>query len=73
MLEILDLIMPQTDGIDLLKWLVDQGCRSRVIIVSGYDAAYAKMAKMIGEEGGVPTVETFSKPIRLETFRSTLQ
>lgn len=70
---VLDLIMPQTDGIELVRWLVDENCRAKVIIVSGYDATYTKMAKMIGDEGGVPAVETFSKPIRLDEFRSSLQ
>ncbi len=70
---VLDLIMPQTDGIELVKWLVDQHCRAKVIIVSGYDATYTKMAKMIGDEGGVPAVEIFAKPVRLNEFRSSLQ
>ncbi len=70
---VLDLIMPQTDGIELLGWLVDRHCRAMVIVVSGYDASYTKMAKMIGDEGGFSAVEIFAKPIRLNEFRSSLQ
>ena len=70
---ILDLIMPQTDGIDLLRWLIDRKCRAKVIVVTGYDTNYAKMAKMIGDEGGVPDIETFAKPIRLDDLRKALQ
>ncbi len=70
---VLDLIMPQTDGIELLRWLIDQECRAKVIVVTGYDTTYSKMAKMIGDEGGVPGIETFAKPIRLDDLRKSLQ
>ena len=69
---ILDLIMPKTDGIELLRWLVDRDCRAKVIVVSGYDTTYAKMAKMIGDEGGVRDIQTFAKPVRLDDLRGTL-
>ena len=65
--------MPQTDGIDLLRWLIGQHCRAKVIVVTGYDANYAKMAKMIGDEGGVPAIETLAKPIRLADLRRSLR
>ncbi len=70
---ILDLVMPQTDGIDLLRWLIDRECRAKIIVVTGYDTAYSKMAKMIGDEGGIHTIETFAKPIRLADLRKSLQ
>ena len=70
---ILDLIMPQTDGIDLLRWLIGRECRAKIIVVTGYDTAFSKMAKMIGDEGGVHGIETFAKPIRLDDLRKSLQ
>ncbi len=70
---VLDLIMPRTDGIDLLRWLIEKQCRVKVIVVTGYDTNYAKMAKMIGDEGGVPAIETFAKPIRLDDLRKSLR
>ncbi len=70
---VLDLIMPQTDGIDLLRWLIDQECRAKIIVVTGYDTAYSKMAKMIGDEGGIHSIETFTKPIQLDDLRRSLQ
>ena len=48
-------------------------CRAKIIVVTGYDMAYSKMAKMIGNEGGVHAIETFAKPIRLDDLRKSLQ
>ena len=70
---ILDLIMPRTDGFELLKWLVARDCRAEVIVVSGYDTTNSKMAKMIGDEDGVRDIKTLAKPIRLDDLRESLR
>ncbi len=53
--------------------MIGRECRANIIVVTGYDTAYSKMAKMIGNEGGVRTIETFTKPVRLDDLRKSLQ
>ncbi len=53
--------------------LIGREYRANIIVVTGYDTAYSKMAKMIGNEGGVRTIETFTKPVRLDDLRKSLQ
>ena len=69
---ILDIVMPETDGIELMNWLVQQGSNARVICVSGYHPDYAKMAETLGTLRGGMSVTSLVKPIRLAELRSAL-
>ncbi len=53
--------------------MIGRECLANIIVVTGYDTAYSKMAKMIGTEGGVRTIETFTKPVRLDDLRKPIQ
>ncbi len=53
--------------------MIGRECRANIIVVTGYDTAYSKMAKMIGDEGGIHTIETLTKPIGLDDLRKSLQ
>ncbi len=70
---VLDLIMPDTDGIELVQVLGDLQCPSALILISGYDSKYLEMAARIAAHRGLNVVGTLSKPIRLETIESLLR
>jgi DNA-binding response OmpR family regulator len=70
---VLDIVMPQTDGIETIQWLVEQGCSARVIIVSGYSPIYATAARAIGEHAGAMQISQMQKPIKLAELRARLQ
>lgn len=69
---ILDLIMPDEDGIETLNWLVEQGYTGKVIFVTGFNPVYAEVAERIGEVHGVEVIGSLKKPIRLGTLQETL-
>lgn len=69
---VMDIVMPEQDGIDLMRWLVAQGCRARIVIVSGYNPAFAHAAKMIGEFGGQLPIAFLQKPVKLADLRAAL-
>ena len=69
---LLDIVMPETDGIELMNWLVQQGSDAKVICVSGYHPDYAKMAEMLGTLKGGMSVSSLVKPIRIADLRSAL-
>jgi CheY-like chemotaxis protein len=68
----LDLAMPGSDGIDLLRFLAAQGCRARVLVISGYNSAMVKMAVRLGEALGLEIAAVLTKPIRIADLRNLL-
>ncbi len=65
--------MPEVDGIELLRYLAEQGCRSRVVVMSGFNESYLRPAQSIGEGFGLAEVSSLVKPLCVETLRSALQ
>ena len=71
---ILDLAMPGTDGIELLRWLAETGCKARIAIISGFDRRVLEAAgRLGGEASGLVISDKLSKPIRLVAMRQALQ
>jgi len=68
---VLDMVMPDIEGIELVQWLAEQGCEARILVVTGYNPYYGKMALGLGEVRGLK-VETHQKPISLATLREAL-
>jgi len=69
---ILDLKMPGTDGIQLLRALAADQCTAHVIIASGSDQKVLESATQLGHERGLKMSGVLAKPVRLETLREML-
>lgn len=69
---VIDIVMPQVDGIELVRWLADQSCDSRIIVVSGYNPDYAGFAKTLGSGRGLKDVKILPKPISASDLRAAL-
>lgn len=69
---LLDLIMPDVDGIELVNWLAERECKAKVLVVTGYNPHYAEFAQTIGTVKGLASVRTFTKPIRVSDLRAAL-
>ena len=70
---ILDLAMPGTDGVELLRWLAETKCKARIAIISGFDRRVLEAAGRLGEASGLTICDKLSKPIRLAAMRQVLQ
>src|ERR1700761_336336 len=46
---VVDLALPNIDGIELFRWLADQGCAMPILILSGFDDKVLESAKLLGE------------------------
>lgn len=68
---VLDMVMPDIEGIELVQWLAQQGCEAKILVVTGYNPYYGKMALGLGEVGGL-RVESHQKPISLADLRDAL-
>ncbi len=71
-LVVLDMVMPDIDGNELVLWLVDQRCTADVIIITGYSPDYAINARLLAEYKGLKSVKTLSKPISVARLRAAL-
>ena len=71
-LVILDLTMPGTDGVELLRHLAAAQCEAHVIVASGLDDRTLEAALRLGAERGLKMGGTLAKPTRLQTLRTML-
>lgn len=60
---ILDLLLPNTDGIEFLRHLAASKMHNPVILLSGLSSKAISMAKAAGQAYGINIVDTLSKPI----------
>lgn len=69
---VVDMVMPDIDGNELILWLVDEGCRADIIIITGYHPDYAVNARLLAEMKGLRSVLTLSKPVSISRLREAL-
>ena len=68
----LDLGMPGSDGVELLRFLSDQRFTGPVLIISGFDRRVLDSAFRLGEALGLRMVGPLEKPTRLEALERLL-
>ena len=68
----LDLGMPGMDGVELLRFLADEGFEEPVLIISGFDRRVLDSAFRLGEALGLQMVGPLEKPARLEELEEIL-
>lgn len=68
---VLDVVMPDTDGIELLGRLAAEGSTSRVILLSGYPD-YLPVAARIARGSGLTVVGQLLKPFRVAALQELL-
>ncbi|MDP6884751.1 MAG: EAL domain-containing response regulator, partial [Rhodospirillales bacterium] len=70
---LLDLQMPRTDGVELLRALAEKECSAHVGIISGADSRVLATARRIGEDNGLNMLGTLQKPVRMQDLRAMLR
>ena len=61
---IIDMIMPDKDGIDVLQEIMLTGIPSRIVLTSGYSEAYLRLAEGVAKFHGHERVHFLKKPFR---------
>jgi DNA-binding response OmpR family regulator len=69
----IDLGMPRVDGVELLRFLADAGCKAPILIVSGFDRRVVETAERLGEALGLSMAGSVEKPVRLDALEALLQ
>ncbi|RUQ40737.1 MAG: response regulator [Candidatus Competibacteraceae bacterium] len=69
---VMDMVMPEMDGNELVLWLMEQQYAAHLIIITGYSPDYARDARALAEFNGLRSVQTLTKPIGLARLREAL-
>lgn len=68
----LDIVMPQEDGIELIRWLATTGSDAAIYIITGHSPAYARAAIEVGRSQGLNMAGVLQKPVSLASLRDML-
>lgn len=68
----LDLHMPETDGVELIRFLAAEGSRAQVVLMSGFDARVLESVRRLGTERGLSMAAVVTKPMGVAELRETL-
>lgn len=68
----LDLMMPGTDGVELLRVLVDRVKHAKICLMSGSDSRVLNSARRLGSAHGLDVIDALEKPIDVQVLRDRL-
>jgi len=69
---VLDVVMPEVDGIELVKFLAQRNCSARILVISGYAERYLDNTKTLGEAFGLQSITAMAKPVELPKLEEFL-
>ncbi len=70
---IVDLHMPGTDGIELIRFLAIQRSSAQILVMSGFDKRVLAAARRLVAERGLAVAGTLAKPIHVANLRALLE
>lgn len=69
---LLDQVMPDSTGAEVILWLRGTGCRPKVIAIGG-DSLYVESAAVLVRGGGLDLAGAMRKPLRLEALAEAIR
>jgi DNA-binding response OmpR family regulator len=70
---VLDLALPRSDGVELLRFLAEEKSRSLVLPISGFDQRVLEAAMRLGTALGLRMTGPLQKPVRLQQLMEAMQ
>lgn len=68
---VLDIVMPDMDGMEFIAWLAQTGYEARLIIVSAH-SRYTDLAEKLAQLKGVTIAAVLPKPVRLPVLMAAI-
>jgi EAL domain-containing protein (putative c-di-GMP-specific phosphodiesterase class I)/FixJ family two-component response regulator len=65
----IDLVMPELDGVEIIRLLTERKCRAKIVISSGRGSRVLEAAQRSASEHGLSIAGVISKPISKEALR----
>lgn len=69
---LLDLVMPEMDGIEILRLLGERNCKARIILMSGINIRVIETAKKLAQSLGLNVVGHLQKPFPIPLLQQML-
>lgn len=69
---LLDLQMPEQDGIEILRWLAGERSDAAIMITSGMDTRVLTTAEQLGKSLGLKVVQCLAKPVSIDQLEVAL-
>lgn len=69
---VLDLNMPEMDGIEVIRAIAERGCNITLILVSGFDARVLHSAQQLAKAHYLKVAATLTKPVSINEFLKVL-
>jgi EAL domain-containing protein (putative c-di-GMP-specific phosphodiesterase class I)/CheY-like chemotaxis protein len=70
---ILDLNMPEMDGVEVMRQLAEAGYTLSLILVSGYDSGVLHSAEQLARAHSLDIIATLSKPLQYKVLQKVVQ
>lgn len=70
---LLDLFMPDVDGIEILRFLADNRSEAHIVLMSGNERSILNSARKLANELGLNVLGSIAKPFRLADLSEILQ
>ncbi len=69
---LLDLVMPEMDGIEILRLLGERNCKARIILMSGINIRVIETAKKLAQSLGLTVIGHLQKPFPIPQLQQML-
>ncbi len=69
---VMDLMMPDTDGVELLRYVASIAITAKIILISGVDRRVLQSAQVLANTLGLGVLGVLSKPFRVADFIALL-
>jgi len=69
---LLDLVMPEMDGIEILRLLGERNCKARIVLMSGINIRVIETAKKLAQSLGLSVVGHLQKPFPITQLQELL-
>ena len=69
---VLDMVLPDADGNELILWLAEQQSSADLITITGYAPDYAVHAGTLAKFRGLRAIATLQKPVDIAQLRAVL-